>query len=183
MDFGIDIVIHSGTKYIGGHSDIYSDKYPEPVEGADLSQRQAAMEEFLDYVLSSLADAGYRKICLVIGPEHARVFADAGWDRAQILAGISEHLNRPGSDLVRGAGKSPALTFTGGFLAGLFSICGSCLLLAVSLWLTDQQFLKTSMAIVTAHVPVMIIEGIITGFCISFLVKVYPEILPRKIRP
>lgn len=25
---------------------------------------------FLDYVLSALADAGYRKVCLVIGPEH-----------------------------------------------------------------------------------------------------------------
>ena len=41
---------------------------------------------------------------LVMGPEHARVFADAGWDRQQILDGISTHLNRPGSELVRGAG-------------------------------------------------------------------------------
>jgi hypothetical protein len=40
---------------------------------------------------------------LVMGPEHARVFADAGWDREQIVAGISEHLNRPGVELVRGA--------------------------------------------------------------------------------
>jgi hypothetical protein len=40
---------------------------------------------------------------LVMGPEHARVFADAGWGREQIVAGISEHLNRPGSELVRGA--------------------------------------------------------------------------------
>jgi len=79
-------------------------------------------------------------------------------------------------------GKSPGMTFTAGFLAGLVSISGSCLLLGAALWFTDEQFLKTSMAILTAHVPVMIIEGIITGFCISFLVKVYPEILPRKIR-
>jgi glucose-1-phosphate thymidylyltransferase len=28
---------------------------------------------FLDYVLSSLADAGYRRVCLVIGPEHTQV--------------------------------------------------------------------------------------------------------------
>jgi hypothetical protein len=41
---------------------------------------------------------------VVMGPEHARVFADAGWDRDQIVAGISEHLNTPGSELVRGAG-------------------------------------------------------------------------------
>lgn len=41
---------------------------------------------------------------LVLGPEHARVFADAGWGREAIIAGISAHLDRPGSDLVRGAG-------------------------------------------------------------------------------
>ncbi len=40
---------------------------------------------------------------VVMGPEHARVFADAGWGREQIIAGISEHLNSPGSELVRGA--------------------------------------------------------------------------------
>jgi hypothetical protein len=40
---------------------------------------------------------------LVIGPEHARVFADAGWGRDEVVAGISAHLNRPGSELVRGA--------------------------------------------------------------------------------
>jgi len=28
---------------------------------------------FLDYVLSALADAGYRRVCLVIGPEHEAV--------------------------------------------------------------------------------------------------------------
>ena len=40
---------------------------------------------------------------LVIGPEHARVFADAGWDRERILGEITSHLDRPGSELVRGA--------------------------------------------------------------------------------
>jgi len=40
---------------------------------------------------------------VVMGPEHADVFARAGWGRDQIIAAISEHLNRPGSELVRGA--------------------------------------------------------------------------------
>lgn len=51
-------------------------------EGAKLDAEQAAMaasgikalmkldRPFLDYVLGSLADAGYRRVCLVIGPEH-----------------------------------------------------------------------------------------------------------------
>lgn len=41
---------------------------------------------------------------LVMGPEHARVFADAGWGRERIVSGITAHLSRPGSELVRGAG-------------------------------------------------------------------------------
>ena len=41
---------------------------------------------------------------LVMGEEHGRVFAEAGWDREAIIAGISEHLNRPGAELARGAG-------------------------------------------------------------------------------
>ena len=77
-------------------------------------------------------------------------------------------------------GKSARLTFTGGFLAGLCSILLSSLLLGSALWLTDQNFLETSLIIISANIPVMIIEGIITGFCVSFLIKVYPEILPVR---
>ena len=77
-------------------------------------------------------------------------------------------------------GRSEKLTFIAGFLAGFFSIVFSCLLLGVALWFTNEDFLKTSIAIISAHVPVMVIEGIITGFCLSFLLKVYPEILPQK---
>ncbi|WP_420450794.1 thioredoxin family protein [Ilumatobacter sp.] len=40
---------------------------------------------------------------LVVGPEHARVYAEAGWGRERIVEEISSHLARPGSDLVRGA--------------------------------------------------------------------------------
>jgi hypothetical protein len=41
---------------------------------------------------------------VVLGPEHARVFADAGWDRARLLAELDERLQIPGAELVRGAG-------------------------------------------------------------------------------
>jgi cobalt/nickel transport system permease protein len=77
-------------------------------------------------------------------------------------------------------GKSPTLTFIGGFLAGMFSILLSSLLLGLALWCTNQNFFETSVVIITAHIPVMIIEGIITGFCVTFLLKVYPEIIPKK---
>jgi hypothetical protein len=41
---------------------------------------------------------------LVVGPEHARVFAEAGWDRERVVAEIVARTVTPGSELVRGAG-------------------------------------------------------------------------------
>jgi hypothetical protein len=41
---------------------------------------------------------------LVVGPEHARVFAEAGWDRDRVLAALHERLQLPGAEIVRGAG-------------------------------------------------------------------------------
>ena len=40
---------------------------------------------------------------VVIGPEHGRVFAEAGWDRQRITTEIMSHLMIPGTELVRGA--------------------------------------------------------------------------------
>jgi hypothetical protein len=41
---------------------------------------------------------------LAVGPEHARVFREAGWSKADLLARLTELLQVPGSELVRGAG-------------------------------------------------------------------------------
>jgi thiol-disulfide isomerase/thioredoxin len=41
---------------------------------------------------------------LVVGPEHARVFADDGWDRDRVLEELHARLQLPGSELVHGAG-------------------------------------------------------------------------------
>jgi len=41
---------------------------------------------------------------LAVGPEHARVFAEAGWDKARLVARLHELLQVPGSEFVRGAG-------------------------------------------------------------------------------
>jgi hypothetical protein len=40
---------------------------------------------------------------LILGPEHARVFAEAGWDRTRVVTEISDRLVTPGADVVRGA--------------------------------------------------------------------------------
>jgi hypothetical protein len=41
---------------------------------------------------------------LVVSPEHGRVFREAGWSRARVLEELDAATQRPGVDLVRGAG-------------------------------------------------------------------------------
>jgi hypothetical protein len=41
---------------------------------------------------------------LVVSPEHARVFRDAGWDKARLRKELLELLTTHGSELVQGAG-------------------------------------------------------------------------------
>lgn len=42
-------------------------------------------------------------VVLVVGPEHARVFADDGWDRDRVLAELHARLQLHGSEIVQGA--------------------------------------------------------------------------------
>ena len=79
-------------------------------------------------------------------------------------------------------GRSPRLTLIMGLLSGMTAILLSSFLLGLALWFTDENFFKTSLAVILANLPVMVIEGIVTGFCVSFLLKVYPEIIPKKNR-
>jgi hypothetical protein len=41
---------------------------------------------------------------VVMGPEHSRVFREAGWSKAKLLATLHELLQMPGREVVRGAG-------------------------------------------------------------------------------
>ncbi len=77
-------------------------------------------------------------------------------------------------------GKSPRLSFIMGFLSGMTAILFSAVLLGAALWFTDKNFWETSLIIIMANIPIMVIEGIVTGFCVLFLLKVYPEIIQVK---
>ncbi len=75
----------------------------------------------------------------------------------------------------------PKLRPLAGFAGGFLSILLSSLLMALSLALSDTGFLGTARIVVAAHLPVMIIEGFITMFTVSFLTKVQPDIMQLKI--
>ncbi len=67
-----------------------------------------------------------------------------------------------------------------GFLGGFLSVFLSSLFMALSLALTDTGFLQTAKIVVWANVPIMIIEGVVTMFAVTFILKVQPEILAWK---
>ncbi len=63
------------------------------------------------------------------------------------------------------------------FACGLLAVFLSGMLVALCLLFTEESFMSVAKLIVLAHVPVMIIEGIITLFCVAFLKRVKPELL------
>lgn len=69
----------------------------------------------------------------------------------------------------------------GAFLCGALAVLLSGLFTAAALALTGDAFLVTAQAILVAHVPIMIIEGILTAIAVGFLVKVRPEMLSMSL--
>ncbi len=67
-----------------------------------------------------------------------------------------------------------------GFLTGFLSVFLSSILVALALSLSGEVFIAVAKMIVIVHIPIMVIEGIITGFVIFFLRKVKPELLGYK---
>ncbi|MBP1910074.1 cobalt transporter CbiM [Methanolobus bombayensis] len=65
-----------------------------------------------------------------------------------------------------------------GIICGALGVILSGIFLALMLITTGEEFTEIAYAIVVAHIPVMIIEGIITGSVVTFILKVRPELLP-----
>ena len=63
------------------------------------------------------------------------------------------------------------------FCCGALSGAGAGLLTAASLAWTDQGFVGAARLLFLAHVPVMVVEGIVTALAVSFLSRVRPELL------
>jgi len=63
------------------------------------------------------------------------------------------------------------------FACGFTSVALGATLVALFLVSTENAFMAPAKLILFAHLPVMVIEGIITAFCIAFLKKVKPELL------
>jgi len=74
--------------------------------------------------------------------------------------------------------KNHSIAIVASFFAGFLSVFFAAVLLAMSLVFTEENFWEVSMLVIISNLPVMVIEGIVTAFCIAFLKKVHPVILP-----
>lgn len=70
-----------------------------------------------------------------------------------------------------------AITAAAGALSGALAIAASALLVALALAMTDRAFFTPAKLLLAAHIPVMVIEAVITAFAIVFLKKVSPELV------
>ncbi len=67
-----------------------------------------------------------------------------------------------------------------GAVAGAAAVFLGTIILALLLVSTGEEFMGVARFAVLAHLPVMVIEAIISGLVVSFLMKVKPEILERR---
>ena len=70
----------------------------------------------------------------------------------------------------------PAFLFAT-FAAGFGAVLMAGIMVAFALYLTGEAFLPAAKLVVAAHLPVMLIEGLLTAACALFLRKVRPELL------
>ena len=74
--------------------------------------------------------------------------------------------------------KSTTLSLSSAFACGFLSVFLSAIILSLALIVTEENFFEVSAIVIVAHIPVMIIEGIVTALCVVFLKKVQPTMLP-----
>ena len=71
----------------------------------------------------------------------------------------------------------PSLALLSAFLGAAMAVFLGSLLVALALVFTGQAFSGVATVVVVAHLPVMLLEGVITALALRFLKRVRPEIL------
>jgi len=73
---------------------------------------------------------------------------------------------------------STAVRWGAEFVCGAGAVLLSALLVCLALVVSDRAFDWAAFAVIMAHIPVMVVEGLLTIFIVEFLKKVRPEMLP-----
>lgn len=73
------------------------------------------------------------------------------------------------------SGMSNRRAFTVGFGAGMLGVFLSALIAGTVLLMSDSGYISAAGILLLTHLPVMFIEGFVTGSIIAFIIKVRPD--------
>jgi cobalt/nickel transport system permease protein len=74
--------------------------------------------------------------------------------------------------------RSQSVALAAAFSCGFLGVLLSGVIVGLSLVFSERGFFKVAATILAAHLPTMVIEGIVTALCVAFLKKVQPSMLP-----
>ncbi len=77
--------------------------------------------------------------------------------------------------------KKSQAALLGGLASGL-AVALAVLLTALAIYSTGEEFSGVVAALLTAHIPIIILEAVVVGSTVSFLFKVKPEMLKLEVR-
>jgi cobalt/nickel transport system permease protein len=72
---------------------------------------------------------------------------------------------------------SRGMLFVAASLTGGFAVLGGAFLTGLSLLASGQEFRAIFVMVIIAHVPVVVVDGLVTGAVVLFLSQVKPELL------
>jgi cobalt/nickel transport system permease protein len=73
--------------------------------------------------------------------------------------------------------RRPATAFAWGAAAGVVGVLGAGLMLGLTLWASGQEFAGVAKLVLLAHLPVIAVEGFVSGSAVALLRQVRPEVL------
>ncbi len=75
----------------------------------------------------------------------------------------------------------PPVAVAAAFAAGALSVLLGALLAGMALTFTERNFRQIAAILLTAYLPVMVVEGIVTAAAVAFIQRVLPVLLPRHL--
>lgn len=76
-----------------------------------------------------------------------------------------------------GGHSNPARAAAAGFLGGVSAVCISALMVVIALWIAGDDWTRLRHVVLIAHLPLAVLEGVVSGSAAAFIVRVKPDLL------
>ena len=71
-------------------------------------------------------------------------------------------------------------SFILGAIGGGLAVALTTIMVAVSLWLSGNEFIPAAQLVLLSHIPVVVIEALLSGATVYLVCKVKPELLRER---